>query len=396
MRRWPAVLLALACGLARAQWQFGEPLDVIPATPGAFPHLDASGRKALAVSGGVIALAWEDSRSGQPTCRLAVKGRQDPAFREFTFGRGECFEPALTALPGERFALIWEDETGVAAATAGPTGIGPALALTSAGGQGSLAWHPGCGLYAAWSSPEGRWRRVWRAQLTLGPDGRLGASAVQPADAAPPVDDQLYPVLAATASTVALAWEDRRLGHTVIYGSSTRDGRSWTPPLRISHNPTGRVQGELGRGTGAMRPTLSALGGERLAAVWLDKRDFLGGYDVYAALSQDGGGSWGPDRLAQDSFGEATAQWHAAAAGSASGELAIAWDDARDGTPDVWLTWLEADGGFAENVSPAAGPGSQTDPVLALDETGNLHLAWIERTAEELSRLRYAVGRPSR
>lgn len=75
--------------------------------------------------------------------------------------------------------------------------------------------------------------------------------------------------------------------------------------------------------------------------------------------------------------------------------LAIVWDDERDGTADIWLTWLRPDGRYADNVSPAGGPGSQSDPVIALDEAGKLHLAWIERDEAGLSRLRYAVGQPT-
>jgi hypothetical protein len=71
--------------------------------------------------------------------------------------------------------------------------------------------------------------------------------------------------------------------------------------------------------------------GPRIAAVWLDKRDFLSGYDVYAALTEPGSLRFAKDAKAQDSFGDAIAQWHAAVAGNARGELVIAWDDDRDG-----------------------------------------------------------------
>lgn len=398
-RYWTAGLLVatLSClsPSLHAGWRFGAPLDLTPASPTAFPHLDASGRKAIAASGGRIALSWEDSSSGAPACHVAVIEPARAVVTTYSFGRGECFEPAVAALPEGRFALIWEDEQGVAATLVTAAGLGPVLGLGPRGGQGSLTWHPSLGLHAAWSGPDGRWRRIWHTRLHIAPEGRLAVGDITPADTAAPTDDQLQPVLAATASGLALAWEDRRHGHTVIYGSASRDGRSWSPARRISQNPTGRINEELGRGSGAMRPTLASLGGERLAAVWLDKRDFLSGYDVYAALSDDGGLTWGRDRIAQDSFGDAIAQWHAAAAGNAQGVLAIAWDDERDGTADIWLTWLRPDGRYADNVSPAGGPGSQSDPVIALDDAGDLHLVWIERDEAGMARLRYAVGQPA-
>ena len=88
----------------------------------------------------------------------------------------------------------------------------------------------------------------------------------------------------------------------------------------MSGNPTGKQAGDLGRGSGAMRPAQAAFG-PRIAAVWLDKRDFLSGYDVYAALTEPGSLRFAKDAKAQDSFGDAIAQWHAAVAGNARGEL---------------------------------------------------------------------------
>jgi hypothetical protein len=268
--------------------------------------------------------------------------------------------------------------------------LGKSARLAPAGGQGSVVHHPALGAHAAWSAPEGRWRRIWLARLAID-GGDLTPGPIRPADGAPPADDQMFPVLAATEGSLVLAWEDRRHGHTVVYSSRTGDGRVWSAPLRVSGNPTGKAEGNLGRGTGAMRPTLAAFGG-RLAAAWLDKRDFLSGYDVYAAVSDDGGSRFAKDAKVQDSFGDAIAQWHVAAAGNRRGDLVIAWDDERDGTADIWLTH-PVDGGYAENTTlPAiSGPGGQSDPAVFLDEAGTLHLAWIERGADGATRLRYTI-----
>ena len=384
--RWAwAPLFCLAAGFACA-----DPLDVATGKPGTFIHLDASGRKSLAVAGDGAALVWEDNRGGPPRCHLGLKLTGEAGFRTWELGRGECFEPGVAALGDGRFLLIWEDETGVAAALAGPDGPGPAARLATAGGQGAVTWHPRLGAFAAWSSTEGRWRRLWRAPLAL--DGAaLKPGPATPVDPAPPSDDQMYPVLAATPAGLTLAWEDRRHGHTVVHFSHSADGLAWSPPRRLSGNPTGKAQGDLGRGTGAMRPALAAFG-ERLAGAWLDKRDFLSGYDVYAALSGDGGAQFGKDGKAQDSFGDAIAQWHVAAAGNRRGDLVVAFDDERDGTADLWLTRLTPSG-WGENFTlPAtSGPGRQSDPAIALDEAGTLHLAWIDQDEHGQVRLRYTV-----
>lgn len=368
-------------------------LDLAAGEAAVFIHLDASGRASLAVSGDHVGLAWEDNRSGAPRCHLGVKHRAQPGFRVFSFGRGECFEPALSPLAEERFLLIWEDAAGVSAGIAGADGVMSGTVLAPAGGQGAIVHHPTVGPMAVWTSPEGPRRRLWSAPLHV--DGlALSPGPARPVDAAPLLDDQSFPALAATAEGLALMWEDRRLGHTVIFGSHAGKDGTWSPPRRVSGNPSGPAAGGLGRGTGAMRPALAAFGA-RLAAVWLDKRDFLSGYDVYAAFSDDGGATYGKDGKVQDSFGDTIAQWHAAVAGNRRGDLVVAFDDERDGSADVWLTrWTASGWGGDFSPPPASGAGRQGDPAIALDAAGHLHLAWVERDAAGATRLRYTMLPP--
>lgn len=389
--RLAGALLACLSIPAWAGWQFAEPIDIAAAKPGVFHHLDASGRNAMAVSGNKVAITWEDNRSGAPQCRVAV-GRP-PAMREFRFGQDNCFEPGIAALDKGRFALIWSEEQGVYAALADTKGVRPPARIAAAGGQGALAYQAKLGLFAAWTQPEGRWQRLYVARLSMR-GARLAADGPSPIDSVAVQDNQLYPALAANSQGLGLSWEDRRKGHTAIYASSSRDGIHWTEPVQV--NQGSQAQSNVGRGTGAMRPTLTAFGRGRLALVWLDKRDFLAGYDVYAALSDDGGVRFGDNVKVQDSFGDAIAQWHAAVAGNTKGDLVVAWDDDRDGNSDIWLTWLTPQG-FVENVSPPPthGKDSQTDPAVALDAAGNLHLVWIERDRNDNSRIRYVFGKLS-
>lgn len=385
MNRLYALPLAAFVGVAAA-----APVEVAPA--GAYHHLDASGRQSLALAGNQVALVWEDSRGGVPRCYLGLQAAAENGFREYPIGQGECFDPAVTTLDEARFLLAWEDETGINAALADSAGPGASINL-GAGAHAGIATHPTLGAQIAWNAPAGRWQRLWRASLRV-EDGRLHADKAQAADAVAPADDQTFPALVANERGFLLAWEDRRHGHTVIYTSQSGNGRDWSAPLRVSGNPTGKAQNDLGRGTGAMRPAVASFG-NRFAAAWLDKRDFLSGYDVYAALSE--GAGFARDRKAQDSFGDAIAQWHVAAAGNRRGDLVIAWDDERDGSSDIWLTRLTP-GGYSDDFTfpETSGPARQTDPAIALDESGNLHLAWIERAADGGSggptRLRYMVA----
>jgi hypothetical protein len=159
--------------------------------------------------------------------------------------------------------------------------------------------------------------------------------------------------------------------------------------VRLTDRKSGSVDG-LGAGTGAMRPTLAAWGADGVAAVWLDKRDFLSGYDVYAAFDP-GTRRFGSNLKVQDSFGDNMAQWHAQVVGDAGGGLVALWDDARDGTPDVWLSEWDGEA-FGDDVAvpAAAGAGAQTDPVAVFDAEGALHVVWLDHNEAAGTRIRYA------
>jgi hypothetical protein len=227
------------------------------------------------------------------------------------------------------------------------------------------------------------------ARLALA-GGALTVQSAQPVEARAPVDEQGWPALAVAGDgSVTVAWEDRRDRHTVPMVSHSRDGVSFAAPVRLTDRKSGSVDG-LGAGTGAMRPTLAAWGADGVAAVWLDKRDFLSGYDVYAAFDP-GTRRFGSNLKVQDSFGDNMAQWHAQVVGDAGGGLVALWDDARDGTPDVWLSEWDGEA-FGDDVAvpAAAGAGAQTDPVAAFDAEGALHVVWLDHEEKLGARIRYA------
>ncbi|MFO7541492.1 MAG: hypothetical protein R6W97_01620 [Thiobacillus sp.] len=388
--RAAALLLAALTGPTQAAWTWSEALTV-NSVQGAqvFPHLESANRQGVAVSGNIVGVVWEDNRTGSPQCYLATKSATAAAFQpEIRLSETECYEPVVVALGEGRFAAAWE-EAGTVHAKLLPGGV--AVKLTDAGSaQVTLAARAGA-RYAAWSEQAGRFRRIVVAQLEISGD-TLTAGPSHAIEAAVPVDEQSWPALAlAGDGSVTVAWEDRRERHTVPMVSHSRDGRSFAPPARLTDQKSGSAQG-LGAGTGAMRPTLSAWGPQGVAAGWLDKRDFLSGYDVYAALD-DGARRFGRNLKVQDSFGDNMVQWHAQIVGDATGRLLALWDDARDGTPDVWLAdWNGEAFGENETVPAAAGPGSQSDPVATLDASGALHVVWLDRDDAGATRIRYVRG----
>ncbi len=386
--RVAALLLAVLAWPAQAGWTWGEPLTV-NSIRGAkiFPHLESANRRGIAVSGGTVGVVWEDNRDGRPQCYLAVKPADAAVFQpETRLSHGECYEPVVVALGGGRFVAAWE-EAGHVHAQLMPGG--KALKLSEAEAVQATLAAAGEAVYAAWAEQAGRFRRIVVARLAIA-DGALSVRSAHPVESAPPSDEQGWPALAVAGDgSVTVAWEDRRARHTVPMVSHSSNGLSFSPPVRVSDRKSGSVDG-LGAGTGAMRPTLTAWGEQGIAAVWLDKRDFLSGYDVYAAFDP-GTRRFGKNVRVQDSFGDSMAQWHALAVGDTDGRLVALWDDARDGTPDVWLSEWEGEA-FGDDVavSAASGPGVQSDPVATLDEAGFLHVVWLDHDELAGTRIRYA------
>jgi len=381
---WSASALA-------APWEFGEPVTVSAARPGVFHHLEAAGRRSIAVSSGAVAVVWEDNRDGTPRAYVAFRaaGKGNFVLQRLS-GMQEAYEPVVSALPQGGFVFGWEESGHVWARTGGPAGLSSALKLSGAEAAQVVLGAGELGVFAAWAERSGKHMAIRFTRLK--PGATLDAEPAM-AVTAPQADDQIYPALVVLKSAVVLAWEDRRDGHTIILHARTRDGKRFSNAQILNEQRERRSQ-TFGRGTGASRVALARLDAEHASAVWLDKRDFEGGYDVYAALSEPGALRFQSNERVQDEFGNNIGQWHATIAAQ-TGLLAVAWDDDRDGSPDIWLSWREASG-WSENfaVPGAAGAGIDTSPAMVVDEDGHLHLAWIEQqNADAPTRLRYIEGR---
>jgi hypothetical protein len=392
------LLAAFALNAQATSWEFGEPVEVTPTSgEGIFHHLESSGRRNIAVSAGKVAVAWEDNRDGTPRIYLTRKDNNAKGFSAEVkiSGNGEAFEPTLVALDHNRFVLAWEEDARIHARLITPTGLGPVVMLANNASQASLATHEQQ-LLLVYSQEEGRYGRIWLQRLVVD-DLMLRPIQRCPVDAEAVKDDQLYPTAVSLGERVIVVWEDRRPGHTIIMVAQTTNEEPcrFTTPQRISERPSGPRM-PYGKGHGVARVALARYGANRALAAWADKRDFREGYDIYAAEYQAGEERlFGPNSKVQDTFGGFAQQWHTTVAGHPAGWLVVAWDDNRDGNADIMLSWRE-EGGWSDDlaVPGAAGPGEQSHPTVSLDQEGNLHLAWLERTTiGGPSRLRYLFGR---
>lgn len=401
----PALLCASASVLAQP-WVFGDPVTV-GGDQGAphYHHLDGAGRRHVAASDAGVAIVWEDDRSGAPQVYLAVRPHAAEGFAaEYRLSEGtEAYEPAVVALSEGRWLAAWEQDGRVVARAIGESGPGPALELAGDGSrQVSLAGGDER-VAAVWARARGRGQLLEATELQVAGD-RVSPAA--PATAVAPLDGDAYQGHPTAArgpdGSLLVAWEDRRAGHTRLFHSwRPAAGAGFAPARQLNeHNAPREAVPGVGLGSGVMRVVLAADAAGRVRAIWLDKRNAASGYAVWGAASDDGGRSFGANRIVQDELGAAVAQWHAALAGGPAGFVA-AWDDAREGwgdsdeAGDVLLSWPQGDGWSADLLVPgASGQGYQGSPAVALDGNGDLHLVWIER--DDLTaptRLRYLQGR---
>lgn len=390
----PLLLLLLPFQAQAAwSWHFAEPIAVTdePKT-GVFHHLDSAGRKNIALSGNRVAVTWEDNRDGRPRVYAGSKSIDASTFDSPTLisGEGDAYEPAIAGLGEGRFALVWEEDNAVFARIFEPNRLGPSIKLsTRAAGHISVdAWNgQAC---AAWRERQAAHPAIHVSQLRANEAGKLSASqplAVEFADSGAP---QLYPSIAVGASGLALAWEDRRAGHTRLLYSHSRDGRQFSPPGELNEFLSNR--NAYDKGNGVTRVALARFGDSEVAAVWMDKRRSGKGYAIYASLGSEGGKSYGPNERVQGSRGDELPHYNPAVAGNSDGAFVVAWDDYRNGTSDIWLSDFE-DLAWSDDFAPppASGPGEQSNPSIAMDDEGGIHLVWIERSdMGEPTRIWYA------
>lgn len=385
-----------------APWEFDAPITVTPASgPKLFHHLDSSGRHNVAVSNDRLAVAWEDNRDGTPRIYLAQKTISAPSFDTDMqiSGKGEAYEPSIVAVGAGRFVVAWEEDGQVHARVVWRDGLGPIFTSAEKDSvQASLTANHGEVLLVA-AERSGRFAHIELHRLTLGNKAELKETVQCAVDPEPPKDGQLYPAVTTVGGRIVVAWEDRRPGHTIIMAAASEQDNTCRFPLprRISLRPGGRGKMLYGKGLGVARVALATYGASRVFAVWADKRNFREGYDIYGAAWEPQKG-FGSNVRVQDEFGGVASQWHPGIAGLADGTLVVAWDDDREGDPDILLSWLTGEGWSDDTPLPGAmGAGVQAHPSITLDASGNLHVLWSEReTVNGPTRLRYVMGRKVR
>ena len=395
-----AILFCFTYGFASASdYQFNQVQTVTQLKKGSFLHLDSSGRRNVAVSGNTVAVVWEDNRSGKPSVYVSFLLEGKKAFtkpRALTSSVA-AYEPGVVALNANRFVVGWEQNSKVHAAVVSPAGSGKPVTLDS-GNSRQLAFDSieANSAFAVWASKKSKYYSIKLCKLVIA-SLQIKCAKPQTVDNSPKQKHQYYPAIHIDNSGATIAWEDRRHGVTRIH-ASYYDSKKETFSKYRWLNPVPRDPKIIyGKGIGAMRPVLSGDRKGRVVAVWMDKRDFYGGYDVYSAFSQDAGKTFSKANKAQDMLGANIPQWHASVAvDRKTSSVITVWDDTRDDSPDLWYSvYRNKQWSDDFEVPGGHGAGKQSNPSVTFDESGRVHIVWIDKSDSGDTRLQYLSGQLS-
>lgn len=229
----------------------------------------------------------------------------------------------------------------------------------------TVAFAPDGEIYYAWHAVPARqndFGDIFFSTVDTGP-GQTRRS-VRVDDTQDTVSNQFNPSLAITpAGTYGLAWTDqRRGGSDVFFAYSTNQGRTWSAN-KLVNNPITTLSHS--------NPFLLAGAQNTFYLVWQASGGGLG--YIFFAQSTDGGLTWS---LATRVHGSAQApqRQNPALARLSDGTLIAAWDDNRNGQPQI----------FTSRRSPGAGQGWASDAPLDAASTDDQTHASLAVGAEDV------------
>ncbi len=392
------LLLFITTPLFAIEWQFSEKIQVTQEVGDRiFHHLDAPGRKHIAVSNDLIAIVWEDNHTGKPQAYLAYKQKNEKVFSgPVQLSTAEtAFAPAVTALDNGVFVVGWEQDNALYYRIYEQGRLSPPILISKQARQLALARHSSHSIIATWvHQDQKRASHILSAMITLDPKVKLTwVSKPVTLDTASAGSQLLYPTITRSTSGIVVVWENRERGHTILQRSFSNDGRTFSRPMQLNESVVKSTK--YGRGSGVTRAAACTYSKDsQVAVVWMDKRGSRTGYDIYGAISRDGGRTFEKNEIVQDDFGNDKTQWNPAIAGNQHGDLVAAWDDDREDSSDVWFSYRNEDG-WSEDmaISPASGEKHQVGPAIVFDSNRNLHVIWLEQSADfSPTRLYYAMG----
>lgn len=182
---------------------------------------------------------------------------------------------------------------------------------------------------------------------------------------------QFKPTLAlGPKGEIYAAWRDSRKGDAdIFFARSTDGGRTFSKNFSVIDDPKPNYQGNPSMATDRKGNIYLAFG---------DLRDEDA--NIYMAVSTNGGRSFTKNRRVDDDA-HRTRQNHPAVAADEIGTIYIAYEDFRNGLPDVYLT-RSLDGGKTFEASRKLNDDTndviQSSPTIAAGNKGLVVVAWID------------------
>lgn len=155
------------------------------------------------------------------------------------------------------------------------------------------------------------------------------------------------PRVAATASSLVVTAHGET-GDLLAWRSGDL-GKTWTGPVTVTDAEKAGLEKLHG---------LAAGGGETVHVTWLDSRDGMDKMTLHAATSEDGGKTWGKNRLVYASPDGYVCQCcEPQIAADADGRVAILWRNWLDGNRDMYVV-RSSDGGKTFGKAEKLGKGA--------------------------------------
>jgi len=171
-----------------------------------------------------------------------------------------------------------------------------------------------------------------------------------------------YPSIAVDSSgNLYAVWKDERGGDSDIYFSYRPSGGTWQPDVRVDSGGTST----------AGSPDITVDSNGNIYVVWEDYRN--GNFDIYFSSSSSPAGPWSSDERIDN--GPSNKNAYGPVIGSDSyGNLYCVWRDYRDAL-DLYFSYrlFGENWSYNERVNTS---GSTHYPAIAVDPSGNSHLAW--------------------
>lgn len=180
------------------------------------------------------------------------------------------------------------------------------------------------------------------------------------------------------SGNVYVVWRDDRNGNGDIYFNySTTGGATWqASDIRLDTSEAGKTDSRFHQISSAVDKD----GNRYVYVVWSDYRN--GNSDIYFNYSTDGGATWQSSDIRLDTGTAGTANSLSAQISSDNnGHVYIVWYDGRNGSNDIYFTFLEDYGATltASNTRlDTDSPGAKHSefPQLSHDSSGNVFVVW--------------------